>query len=247
MLQTLLRRSALAAGLAAASLAAPAVASAQSGFWAQVQVGSPLAGYGLNNGAYVATGTITGLNGNTVGSGFSGLNMVIDKFFCTDQQNTISLPSTYIAWISYISPNSNMSQTRIGSRNPASPVGPNTIYTLNASLANTITLPANNASQAVKNATYAANNTAQSQIWNNAQQPSTPNYGNSSFNTNGWFVVTAPPGQGQFGGTQELLAYSSTVQTLSTVPEPGTYALLVPALLIVGGVARRRRSVAQLA
>ncbi len=249
MLPSLLRRSALAAGLAAATLATSTVASAQNGFWAQVQVGSPLAGYSgtgnnlLNGGGYVAKGSITVRAGTLQqGAGMpTGQLITIDQFFCTDQQNLISLPISYTAWISFLSPSANMSQTRIGSRNPASPVTANTLYTMNASLANSMAI--GTGTNAQMSAQYAANNMLQSQIWDNSMNPGTPNFGSATYNTNGWFVVTAPPGSGQFGGTQELIAYSSAIQTISSVvPEPGTYALLVPALFAVGVLARRRRT-----
>ncbi len=222
MLARLVRSAVAAAALAVAAV--PSIAAAQSPFKASVTVGNAfyLVTVGSTNG-FVAPGSI-----DPNGPRFSFL---VDKFFCTDDNNTVQLGSTFDAWVTPIwTLNQNMSYTRLGARGVTNA---QSLYQANAFSANTIT-GNDGPSQA-----------AQASMWNVINNPTAP--GNNALpriaNPLGWFVISQTDAfnrnDAKFGGNQELLAYSST-----TVPEPSTYALLVPALLVVVGVARRRGRVA---
>ncbi len=164
----------------------------------------------LGNGGFIGSAAVTGFSGPF-------------RIFCTDEDNYIALGSSYSVWVTPLWNNTDMSRTRL--KNSLFALD---IYTANASLANLIATPTDNDDRA-----------RQVEIWHNAEttQNSAPTYGNSSFNTTGWYVITAVGAAGIDDDNlmQEQLGFSP-------VPEPSAYALLASGLLGVGAIARRRRA-----
>lgn len=224
MLSRLLRTTALAAAVATATL--PAVAQAQGPFKATITVSN-----------YFYLVTVNSVNGfvspGSVNPTGQGLTFMIDKFFCTDPNNTVTIPSTFDAWVTPLWPsNQDMSKTRLGAQNVANAQA---LYQGNANYASQIT--GNNA----------GSQTAQQNMWNVVNNPGGGG-GPVIANPFGWFVISDYDHFGsnaRFGGLQELLAVGTDPSIVTnSVPEPGTYALLIPALAIVFGAARRRRTAA---
>ena len=173
------------------------------------------------NGSYLGLGGVG--SGGFIGSATSGSRAF--TIFCTDKNNNISLGSTYTAYLTPLFGTIDLSNTRLGTMTPFAL----NIYKANASLASLIT--GNNP----------AGQTAQNQIWLNAELPgrnAAPMFGNANFNATGWYVVTQRIASGNDAlGVQELLAFDASV-----VPEPSTYALMATGLFGLVGVARRRRA-----
>ena len=225
MIARLLRNTAILASLATAAI--PTLAPAQAPFKAQVTV--------LSASYLVTVGNVSGF----VSSGTADPNgpppvFTIDRFFCSDNNNTIPLPTTFSAWLTPLWPTlQDMSYTRLGARGV---VNAQDIYQRNAQYATLID------AQGTGNAAAQA---AQTAIWYNINNTGSAT-GSPIANPFGWFVVSQTESFDQnakFGGVQELLAYSddATFDT-SVVPEPTTYLMLLPALVVVAGVARRRRN-----
>jgi len=143
------------------------------------------------------------------------------RIFCTDQNNNITLGSTYSVWITPLWNNTDMSRTRLA----GNPFALN-VYKANASLASVIASPIDNADRA-----------RQVEMWRNADGNvnSAPTFGNANFNTTGWYVFTAVGAAGidNDNRMQEQLGFSP-------VPEPSTYALFASGLLGMGVITRRR-------
>lgn len=191
----------------AAALLAPRAATAQPTLATLNTSGSFTP---LGNGGYI---------GSAGATGFSGPFTI----FCTDQNNTISLGSSYSVWVTPLWNNLDMSKTRLAN----SPFALD-IYRANASLASMIASPID------------ANDVArQAEMWSNADTfpNNAPAYGNSNYNTTGWYVFTAVGAAGVDDDQlmQEQLGFSP-------VPEPSTYALFASGLLGMGVLARRRRN-----
>lgn len=175
-------------------------------------------------GSLITSGTNTSLgNGGFIGSATS--NPVFTgpfRIFCTDQNNGISLGSTYSVWITPLWNNNDMSKTRLANN----PFALN-VYKANASLASLIATPIDNADRA-----------RQVEMWRNADGNvnSAPTFGNANFNAIGWYIFTAVGAAGldDDNRMQEQLGFSA-------VPEPSTYALFASGLLGVGTITRRRR------
>ena len=221
MTARLLQITALIATLATAAM--PTLAPAQAPFKAQVTV--------LSASYLITVGNVSGF----VSSGTADPNgpppvFTIDRFFCSDNNNTIPLPTTFSAWLTPLWPTLQvMSYTRLGARGV---VNAQDIYQRNAQYATLID------AQGTGNAAAQA---AQSSIWYNINNPGSAT-GALIANPLGWFVVSQTESFDQnakFGGVQELLAYSNST---SVVPEPTAYLLLMPALVVIAGVARRRRN-----
>lgn len=165
-------------------------------------------GYPNLNG-FIGSGTIAGMD--LPGTG-------LFAFFCTDADNSITLPANYTAWVTPIWGN-DFSKTRLANDPDRAAV-----YRANASLAALLTAPIGNDDRAI-----------QKQIWDNAEGGLVLT-GNPNFNAVGWYVITVNAAVGNDTmGAQELLAFRP-------VPEPSTYALLATGLGVVGMVARRRRT-----
>lgn len=188
----------------AAALVAPRAASAQT----TLRTSSTAAL--LGNGGFIGSATIDGFTGPF-------------RIFCTDEDNNITLGNSYSVWVTPLWNNTDMSKTRL--KHSAFALN---IYTANASLANLIATPIDNADRA-----------RQVEMWANAETTpnAAPTFGSSSFNTTGWYVITAIGAAGIDDDNlmQEQLGFSP-------VPEPSTYALLASGLLGVGAIARRRRA-----
>ena len=190
MLTRLLSSTALLASLATA--AAPTVVQAQAPFKAQVTV---------NSAFYLIT--VSGQSGfvssGTADPAGAPLVFAIDRFFCSDNNNTIALPSTYAAWLTPLWPTAqDMSYTRLGARGVANAQN---IYQRNAQYATVID------GQGVQNAT---SQSAQASMWFNINNPGSAT-GAPIADSFGWFVVSQTESfdrDARFGGVQELIAYS---------------------------------------
>jgi len=223
MLSRVLRTSALAVAVATATL--PAVAHAQAPFKATITVSNYFYLVTVNSvNGFVAPGSI-----NPTGP---GLTFMIDRFFCTDDKNVITIPSTFDAWVTPLWPaNQDMSRTRLGAQSVANAQA---LYQGNANYADGMT------------GQNAQSQTRQANMWSVMNNPGGGG-GPVIANPFGWFVISDYDNfntNARFGGLQELLAVGTDANIVTnSVPEPGTYALLIPGLAIVFGVARRRRSV----
>lgn len=164
----------------------------------------------LGNGGYIGSAALTGFSGPF-------------KIFCTDQNNNISLGSSYAVWVTPLWNNTDMSKTRLASTTFALAA-----YTANASLASMIGEPIDDADR-----------TRQTDMWFNVETATSMGQlrGDTSFDTTNWYVITAVGAAGVDDDNlmQEQLGFSP-------VPEPSTYALLATGLLGVGAIARRRRA-----
>lgn len=225
MIARLLRNTALIATVATAAI--PTLAPAQAPFKAQVTV--------LSAAYLITVGNLSGfVSSGTADPAGPPLVFTIDRFFCSDNNNSIPLPTTYSAWLTPLWPNAqDMSYTRLGARGV---VNAQDVYQRNAQYATLID------AQGTGNAAAQA---AQSAIWYNINNPASAT-GAPIANPFGWFVVSQTESfdpNAKFGGVQELLAYSddATFNT-SVVPEPTAFLMLIPALVVVAGAARRRRN-----
>ena len=240
MLSRILRTTAATAAFAMAAV--PAVASAQ--FAAPVQANFDagpfflqITGRGQGNGFIGNGGTFKTTNNVTTLA-------VIDRFFCTDDQNGFVDPMNG-AWITALWGNTDMSKTQLFTEMGTNAAA-RTRYLENANFANQIRLIGD--ANGNDNVGYDVSNDAtvkslQYKIWDGAKSPWTQQVGAANIaDARGWFVVSGLNANN--GNFQELLVYSKQfANTNTTVPEPSTYALMLPAMFGVAYMARRRRKV----